>query len=381
LATVDSAALQSQVTSAQASVDSATAKLSSDQTNGGSSAQLQSDQANLTAAQAQLASAQASLSGASLTAPIDGTVAAVNLTVGQQLSGTGASGTNLSGSGTGSGRTNSAGSSGSGSNGFGGGGGGGNNSSSSASSSSSSSSSTPQIQMISTGTYIVNVSVDDTQIGRIAAGQAATVTPSNAPANGRGGGGGFARFFGGGQNQTTPTTTDNSQAQDAQGALGGQAQTTTAQGTVTSVGAIATNTSGVSSFPVVITLNGTPQGFFPGATVNVAITYNQLSNVLQVPTLAITRSNGQSAVTVSQNGKKSQRTVTTGITSGGFTQITDGLSRGELVVVTIPTQVANRNGGTTGNRTGGGGGVGGGGGFRGGGGGAGGGGGFGRPGD
>jgi multidrug efflux pump subunit AcrA (membrane-fusion protein) len=368
LATLDSAALQSQVTSAQASVDSATAKLSNDQTTASSSAQIASDQANLAAAQAQLASAQASLSGATLTAPIDGTVAAVNLTVGQQLSGTGTGGTNLSGSSTGSGRTNTpSSSSGAGGNGFSGG------NSNSSSSSSSSSSSTPQVQMISTGTYVVNVSVDDTQIGRIAVGQATTVTPSSSPAAG-GRGGGAARFFGGGGaggGQTTPTTTaDNSQAQAAQGALGGQSQTPSATGTVTSVGAIATTSSGVSSFPVVVTLSGTPQGFFAGSTVNVAITYNQLTNVLQVPTLAITRSNGQSSVTISANGKKSQRPVTTGITSGGFTQITDGLTRGELVVVTIPTAATNANRAQT---NGGGGGFGGGGGgFRGGGGGGGG---------
>jgi macrolide-specific efflux system membrane fusion protein len=377
LAAVDSAALQSQVTGAQASVDSATAKLSNDQANGASAAQIQSDQANLAAAQAQLASAQTSLSGATLTAPIDGTVAAVNLTVGQQLSGSGTGGTNLSGSATGSGRTGAASSGGSGNSFGGGGGGGGSATSNSSSSSSSSSSSTPQIQMISTGTFVVNVSVDDTQIGRIAVGQAATVTPSSSPATGgRGGGGGFARFFGGGGGQTT-TTIDNSQAQAGQAALGAQAQTTSATGTVTSVGAIASNTSGVAQFPVVVTLSNTPQGFFAGATVNVAITYNELTNVLEVPTLAITRSNGSSFVTVSENGQKSQKAVTTGITSGGFTQITGGLTRGELVVVTIPTQIANAaNGNRTGGAGGGGGfGGGGGGGFRGGGG-AGGGGGF-----
>ncbi|MBV8981034.1 MAG: biotin/lipoyl-binding protein [Acidimicrobiia bacterium] len=373
LATLDSAALQSQVTSAQASVDSATAKLSNDETTSGSAAQIQSDQANLAAAQAQLASAQASLNGATLTAPIDGTVAAVNLTVGQQLSGTGTGGTNLSGSATGSGRSNAP-TSGSSSSGFGGGG----NNSASSSSSSSSSSSTPQIQMISTGAFIVNVNVDDTQIGRIAVGQAATVTPSSTPgAGGRGGGGAFARFFGGGAAQNnTPTTVDNSQAQAGQAALGQQSQTTTATGTVTSVGAIASNTSGVAQFPVVVTLTNTPQGFFAGSTVNVSITYNQLTNVLEVPTLAITRTNGAEYVTVSEAGKKSQRAVTTGVTSGGFTQITGGVARGELVVVTIPTQIANAANNAS--RTGGSGtgGFGGGGGFRTGGGGGGGGGGF-----
>ena len=107
----------------------------------------------------------------------------------------------------------------------------------------------------------------------------------------------------------------------------------------------------MASFPVVVTVNGTPSGLFAGSTVNVAITYNQLDNVLQVPTLAITRSNGQAYVTVSQNGKKSQRAVATGISSGGQTQITSGLSRGDLVVVTVPTQTGGTQGTTTGNRT------------------------------
>jgi hypothetical protein len=212
--------------------------------------------------------------------------------------------------------------------------------------------------MISTGAYIVNVSVDDTQIGRIAAGQAATITPSTG---GAGAGGGGGRFAAGGQGAAS-----NGQTQTGQGAVGGQTQpqAPTATGTVTSVGAIASNTSGVASFPVVVTVSGTPSGLFAGSTVNVAITYNQLDNVLQVPTLAITRSNGQAYVTVSQNGRKSQRAVTTGISSGGQTQITSGLTRGELVVETIPTQTTGTQGSNTGTRTGtGGGGFGGGGGI------------------
>ena len=53
LATIDSAALQSQVTSAQASVDSATAKLSNDQTPGASAAQVQAGPAPARAIVAQ----------------------------------------------------------------------------------------------------------------------------------------------------------------------------------------------------------------------------------------------------------------------------------------------------------------------------------------
>jgi hypothetical protein len=56
--------------------------------------------------------------------------------------------------------------------------------------------------------------------------------------------------------------------------------------------------------------------------------------------------------------------VTTGISSGGQTQITSGLTRGELVVETIPTQATGTQSTNAGTRTGtGGGGFGGGGGF------------------
>jgi len=338
LATVDSAALQSQVAQAQATVDAAAARVSSDQSSAVSSAQLSSDQASLTAAQAQLASAQAALSGASITAPMDGTIAVVNLTVGQQLSGTGTSGNNISGTGTGSGRT----SGGTNSSGSGGGGNGGNGAS--GNNSSSSNSTTPQIQLVSTGSFVVNLGVDDTQIGRIKVGQAATITPSNNPTSGAGGGRG--RFFfgqGGTGVQNAEPTTPTTSGSDALGSLS-QAPTTSATGTVTSVGAIATSTSGVASFPVVVSVDGSPSGFFAGSTAQVAITYNQLDNVLQVPSLAITRANGQEFVTATENGKRTQRAVTTGLVAGGQTQITGGLTRGELVVVTVPGRIAGGNG-------------------------------------
>jgi hypothetical protein len=105
----------------------------------------------------------------------------------------------------------------------------------------------------------------------------------------------------------------------------------------------------VASFPVVVSVDGSPSGFFAGSTAQVAIVYNQLDSVLQVPSLAITRSNGQEFVTVTENGKRSQRAVTTGLVSGGQIQITSGLTRGELIVVTVPGRVAGGNGGGNGN--------------------------------
>lgn len=363
LATVDSAALQSAVAQAQATVDTAQAKLSTDTTNGPTGAQLDADSANVTANQASLASAQAALAGATLASPIDGTVASVNLTVGQQLGGSGSSASSLTGSSTGSGQTRSSASANSAS---GGAAGGGTNASAAGSTSAASPSGAAQIQVISTDSYVVDLGVDDTQIGRIAAGQQASVTLSSSPVgtggNGGGGTGGGGGGFGGARTAAAgaggATGQGNSGGQDgatspsqAPTGPGGGAPVTAATGTVTSVGVIATSTSGVATFPVEVTVAGNPSGFHAGASASVAITYQELPDVVQVPAAAVTRSNGQSSVTVSAGGKKSSRSVVTGITAGGQVQVTSGLAPGDQVIVSVPVAGnvgGNRNGGGSG---------------------------------
>jgi macrolide-specific efflux system membrane fusion protein len=47
-------------------------------------------------------------------------------------------------------------------------------------------------------------------------------------------------------------------------------------------------------------------------------------------------------VTVSKNGSTESRTVTTGLTAGGMTEITSGLQAGEQVVITFPSFGGNR---------------------------------------
>lgn len=353
LATVDSAALQSAVAQAQATVDTAQAHLSTDTGNGATTAQLDADAANVTAAQASLASAQASLAGASLASPIDGTVASVNLTVGQQLGSSGSSASSLTGSSTGSGQTRAPSSTNSAAGGAGGGGG--SSATTGSTAAASSSSSTGEIQVISTDSYVVDLGVDDTQIGRIAAGQQATVTLSSSPVGNAGGGG--VGGFGGGGGFGGARAAAAGQARGTAGSTptagpGGDASGAAAAGTVTSVGVIATSTSGVATFPVVVTVTGNPTGFHAGATASVAITYQELPDVVQVPIAALTRTSGQATVTVLANGKKSSRPVVTGITAGGQVQVTSGLASGDQVIVSIP--VAGRTGGGTGNGGGGG---------------------------
>lgn len=340
LATVDSALLRSQVAQAQAAVDSALARLSSDTTAGATTAQLSADQAGLNAARAQLASAQTSLSGADLVSPIDGTVASVNLTVGQQLGGSGGSATSLSGSGTGSGESSPA------------------APAAGNAAASSGSSSTAEIVVINTDSFVVDVGIDDTQIGRIAVGQQATITPSASV--GAAGGSAFARgraiaagrTAGGGQPPITTTTAPSAPPVGAPAA--------SATGTVTSVGVIASSTSGVATFPVVVTIAGTPSGFYAGATAQVTIIYQELPGVLQVPTLAVSRSAGQSFLTVSVGGRRIQRPIMTGMAANGAVQVTSGLAPGDQVIVTTPVASTGASTSTGGaGRSGGGGDVGG----------------------
>ena len=184
-------------------------------------------------------------------------MATVNLTVGQQLGSSGGSGNSPTGTSSGGGvSTPSSSSSGS-------------NPLANSSSSNSSSTSTAQVEVVSSDTYVVSLDIDSTEIDQIKKGATATVTPSGG--------------------------------------------TTSATGKVTSVGAVATTSSGVATFPVVVTVGGSPSGFYGGATATVAITQKEIKNAVQVPTLAVSNDNGQSTVTVVSGSKRSTRPVTTGL--------------------------------------------------------------------
>ena len=108
--------------------------------------------------------------------------------------------------------------------------------------------------MISTGSYVVNASVGAGDVANIAKGDQVSCHSRPVP--------------------TTPVF-----------------------GLVSSIGIVASSSSGSSAFPVVISVTGNPAGLYAGSTANVSIIYRQLSNVLVVPTLAVTRNNGNAYVT------------------------------------------------------------------------------------
>ncbi len=163
-----------------------------------------------------------------------------------------------------------------------------------ASAADSSTGSSGEVEVIGTNSYIVSTTVDDTQIGQIIDGDQATITPTGA---------------------TTPD-----------------------YGTVASIGLVASQSSNVASFPVVIDVTGDPSGLFAGSTAAVSIIVKQLSNVTEVATAAITyTTGGQAQVTQVVGGHHVTTNVTVGQAEAGETQITSGLKAGDKVVERVIT--------------------------------------------
>ncbi len=76
-----------------------------------------------------------------------------------------------------------------------------------------------------------------------------------------------------------------------------------------SISLIGSQSSDVTTFPVVIDVTGNPTGLYAGATADVSIIVKQLNDVTEVPTGAISYgTNGQATVTKVVNGATSSRT-------------------------------------------------------------------------
>lgn len=301
LATIDSAALPGQVAQAEATLAQNKAKRDAD--DDATKAQRAADDAAVDASRAQLDSARKQLDKATLTATIDGTVAAVNLDVGQQVAAGGggsasaSAGSGSAGSGAASGAAGAAGAAGGGS----------------TSTSTASSAATAQIVVVSTDAFVVDASVDDTQVGQLRTGQEVDVVPNGA---------------------TTPV-----------------------KGTVSTVGLLATQTSGVASYPVTVDVAAGTTGLHIGASARLSIVVNKVDTVLAVPTAAVRQESGGSVVDVVRDGKPVALPVTVGLVGGGRSEISSGLSAGAQVV--LPDEIAGTR--PAGGLFGGGGGAGGGG--------------------
>jgi membrane fusion protein, macrolide-specific efflux system len=229
--------------------------------------------------QAQLAvdDAQAAVDGTVLTAPMTGTVVAINGQLGSSSSGS-ASG---SGSGSGSGQ------SGSGSGG----------SSSSASTSSSSTGSGGFIDLADLTTLQVSAAFAEADATRLKTGQAATVTWN---------------------------------------ALSGTVQ----GGTVAAIDPQATTSNNVVTYGVTVKLGSTPAGAKPGQTVTVAVVTGEARNAIYVNSAAVTTFGNRHTVTVVSGGRQQVEPVEVGLVGDTTTQILSGLRVGQQVLVNLASSTS-----------------------------------------
>ncbi|GCD18555.1 hypothetical protein CTKZ_01170 [Cellulomonas algicola] len=117
-------------------------------------------------------------------------------------------------------------------------------------------------------------------------------------------------------------------------------------GTVASVGLLSTSEDGVPSYPVTIAVTGDQEGLHDGVSADVSVVYERRTDVLTVPSMAVSTVDGQTVVTkVEADGTQVETPVTTGETSDTLTEITDGLTEGDSVVLAVFTPRATQDGG------------------------------------
>lgn len=278
LATMESTSLTNAVTLAQANLTAAQATLADTQSAGGTATAIAAARAQVTVAASSVADAKTALADATMISPITGIVAAVNISVGDQV-GTGSSGA-------------------SGSGGTGGAGGGG------TSGSTASSSSAGDIVVITNTSWTVSASVGSADLASMKKGLQAVITPTGS--------------------------------------------STAVFGTIQSVGVVATtSSSGSATFPVAIKVTGSPSGLYAGGTADVEIVVKQVTNAVTIPTAAILTENGQTVVHQVKGTEVVTTPVTIGVVSGATTQITQGLSSGDIVQEQTVSSASNGSSGST----------------------------------
>ncbi len=262
--------------------------------------------ANLAAAQASVASAELSLRSAEiglgntkLYAPANGTIATVSAAQPGDTISAGSTGAATPAAATGSGTGTT--------------GGGASNAAASASSSSGSSSSSAFIVLVDLSGMDLVVPLSEADITKVKVGQPASVTVNALPS-------------------------------------------ADLAAHVTAVATLPTTSGGVVSYGVTLHLDQLHFGLRPGMTASAQIVVSQAQGAVSLPSSAISRSGGQSTVTVVRGGKDVVAPIVTGIVGDSATQVVSGLSGGEQVVISTSTSLgASASAGAATGRLGGGG--------------------------
>lgn len=249
-------------------------------------------EAKLRQARLSVKSARQEIRETALRAPISGTIASVSGSVGETVSGEGSAGGGGSGAESGGG---------------GGGGLGGIGVTESSSSSSGSSSSSAFIVLSQLGRLKMEVSLSESDIGKVKVGQPATVSLSSM-------------------------------------------EGTELAGRVTKVDVLPSEGSsgGVVEYPATITVTQSAKGVRAGMSASAKVVVEQVQGAVTVSSEAITSGPGGGSVTVLEDGVEDERSVTTGLKGDETTQVLSGLKAGETVVLPEITAAAGGAGAPSG---------------------------------
>lgn len=250
--------------------------------------QLTQAQADVDAAAAEVSSAEDDVDATKLRAPMSGKVVAVNGTVGSSAAGS---------TGEGSGSE----SSGSGENGGGGGGGTGGTGSSGSTSTGTLDTDAGFVVIADTDDMVVNASFAEADVAELEKSQRADVT---FPA--------------------------------LSGAKTG--------GKVRSVALAPSGDGDVVRYDVRVSLPKPPEDLRLGQTAQLSVVVDRATDVLTVPSIAVSGTGSQATVKVLENGKTRTKSVTTGLRGDANTEIESGLEEGDEVVVATATKKTGQGG-------------------------------------
>jgi RND family efflux transporter MFP subunit len=124
----------------------------------------------------------------------------------------------------------------------------------------------------------------------------------------------------------------------------------TATGSVASIAPLANTSAGgstVTSYTVLFTLDGNPDGVKPGMTAQVSVVTDQVTGVIAIPSTALTQRGQNYTVTLKPTkvgGVGKRVTVTVGLKGDSTSEITSGLKEGDLVVLRSTTSSSASSG-------------------------------------
>jgi multidrug efflux pump subunit AcrA (membrane-fusion protein) len=108
------------------------------------------------------------------------------------------------------------------------------------------------------------------------------------------------------------------------------------------------SSSGVVEYPATITVTQSAKGVRAGMSASAEVVVEQVQGAVSVSSEAITSGPGGGSVTVLEDGKEVERSVTTGLKGDETTQVLSGLKAGETVVLPEITAAAGGAGAPSG---------------------------------